>query len=222
MSRSFDFNSLESAYAEGLEALHLDNPPAFDRIRAYLELLHQWNASYNLTAIRDPRAMLAEHVLASLAVIPYLQGQRCLDIGSGAGIPGLILALARPGTQWTLVDSNGKKTRFLEQARMALKPGNVEIHQQRIEEFAAGRVFSTIICRAWTALPGFYQRGAELLAEEGVLLAMKPGKPLEELNEVSRLCGSVKYHALSIPGLKQQRGLVVMQADRNQPNRIQD
>ena len=154
--------------------------------------------------------MLSEHVLNSLAVIPYLHGSRCLDIGTGAGIPGLILAMALPEIHWTLIDSNGKKIRFLRQVQLELKLPNLEIIQQRIEEYAADRVFSTIVCRAWCSLADFYRTAVDRLDEGGVLLAMKPGEPGKELNEIAGLGVSARFHALTVPGLEQKRGLVII------------
>jgi len=210
LNPKFDFNSLQEQFNQGLQALALTGPIDFVAIRDYLELLYNWNQAYNLTAIRAPRDMLVEHVFSSLAVIPYLKGRECLDVGSGAGIPGLILAMARPDTHWTLVDSNGKKTRFLSQVQMELELDNVEIVQRRIEEFAVDRLFSTIICRAWRSLAGFYSVSAGRLQKKGVILAMKPGKPVQELDELCKLNQSVSYHALTIPGLEQKRGLVLI------------
>lgn len=184
-----------------------------ESVLQYLQLLHKWNKSYNLTAIREPERMLSEHVFSSLTVMPYLAGIQCLDIGSGAGIPGLILALARPDTEWVLLDSNGKKTRFLNQAKIELGLSNVEVIQERIEDYAADRLFSTIISRAWCALPEFYQASAQRLSKEGVMLAMKAGKPRAEFDAVLKLTQSVHYHELSVPGLAETKGLVVMQKD---------
>ncbi|MDX1519889.1 MAG: 16S rRNA (guanine(527)-N(7))-methyltransferase RsmG, partial [Gammaproteobacteria bacterium] len=149
-------------------------------------------------------------VFTSLAVIPYLSGNRCLDVGSGAGVPGIILAMAMPELHWTLLDSNGKKTRFLNQVRIELKLGNVEVVQQRMEEFSGDRLFSTIISRGFGPLPVFYGMSVKCLSDNGVILAIKSGKPQDELNGASSLTGSLVFHTLTVPGLAQPRGLVEM------------
>lgn len=210
MKPTFNSHLLEQRFYDGLRQLDPRLEVDFEPYRAYLELLVKWNHAYNLTAIRDPQAMLSGHVLTSLAILPWLKGHHCLDVGSGAGIPGLLLALARPDTEWTLLDSNGKKTRFLTQAQLELGLDNVEIVQQRIEQFAPGRLFSTIVSRAFRSLAGFYKVSRTRLADGGVILAMKPGKPDAELEEISAMAGPVDYHALTVPGMEQTPGLVVI------------
>ena len=143
--------SLSDTLTQGLRALGED--PAAHPCDTYLWFLGElakWNKAYNLTAIRDPGQMLTHHLLDSLSILPYLQGQRCLDVGTGAGLPGLILALARPDTHWTLLDSKSKKIRFLQHVLYELKPSNVELALSRVEDYRPAQSFSTIVSRAFS------------------------------------------------------------------------
>ena len=176
----------------------------------YLSLLDRWNQAYNLTGIRDQQNMLTHHIFDSLAVLPYLRGTACLDVGSGAGLPGLILALARPDKKWSLLDSNTKKTRFLRQAVLDLHINNVEVVHARIEDYRTGADYSTIITRAWANVLEFYQRVASLLQEQGRIIAMKGVEPEMELQELRKAGINYTVHALKVPGLNKQRHLVVI------------
>ena len=118
-----------------------------DSYLAYIDLLDKWNRAYNLSGIRQKSQMLTHHVLDSLSVLPYLHGASGLDVGSGAGLPGFILALARPDMHWVLLDSNQKKTRFLNQALLELGPENIEVVRARVEDYRPEQVFSTVICQ---------------------------------------------------------------------------
>ncbi len=210
MIQQEDVDRLRADYEAACQQLATTTTARFESIAAYLRLLHKWNRSYNLTAIRDIDAMFGQHILTSLAVIPFIRGQHCLDIGSGAGIPGLVLAMSLPQSHWTLIDSNGKKTRFMQQAVIELKLQNVEVVQQRIEQYAADTVFSTIIARSWTALPTFYRFASNRLADDGILLAMKAGRPDEELEKARELAATVSFRQVPVPGSDETIGLVQM------------
>jgi 16S rRNA (guanine527-N7)-methyltransferase len=201
-----------------LEALYLGltelgEDPARHPCQAYLDylaLLCSWNRAYSLTGIREPSQMLSRHILDSLAVLPYVRGPACLDVGSGAGIPGMILALARPGSSWVLLDSNLKKTRFLRQAVLELRIANVTVVRSRIEEYRPVSPFTTIIGRALGTLPEFYRLASGLVATPGRLIAMKGQRPDAEVLEMQQAGIDCKIHVLQVPGLNRQRHLVVM------------
>ncbi len=181
-----------------------------EQILDYLALLTQWNQTYNLTAVRDPKAMLVRHIADSLAVIPYLKqyhtaGHRFLDVGSGAGLPGIPLALALPDWQWTLLDSHGKKTRFLIHVKAALDLKNVEVIQQRVETFRPTACFQGVIARAWAALDVMLAKTRHLYCPDGRLWAMKGAVPQDELQDLQY---PFTVYSLQVPGLNEQRHLV--------------
>lgn len=170
----------------GLESLSLDpEQQPCDQYLTYITLLHKWNQSYNLTAIKQPEEMLARHVLDSLSVLPFITGRDCLDIGTGSGLPGLILALALPETRWVLLDSNQKKTRFLRHVKAELDITNIEIIQSRVEAFKAEINFDTIICRAFAPLNRLLELTQHLITEDNQLLAMKGKQASEEIEELA-------------------------------------
>ena len=175
---------------------------------AYLGLLTQWNKAYNLTAIRDHKKMITHHIMDSLPVLPYLNGDRCLDVGTGAGLPGLILALATPAKHWVLLDSNNKKIRFVNQVILELNIQNVETVCSRVEEYNTDKLFSTIITRAFGRLNKFYHLTRHLLLPNGKLLAMKGNEISEELAELDKNAMQVQVHNLHVPGANKQRTLL--------------
>jgi len=180
------------------------------RLLAYVDLIAKWNKVYNLTAIRDPERMVVEHLLDSLAILPHIQLPRILDIGSGAGLPGIPLAIACPDSNVTLLDSNHKKCAFLQQALIELSLRNVVVACERIEAFSAPGRFTTVVSRAFSDTQHFARVGSAHLAPRGVLLAMKGLHPHEE---IAQLPGSIKLlsvQPLSVPGLSAHRHVVVM------------
>ncbi|MCG3201060.1 MAG: Ribosomal RNA small subunit methyltransferase G [Gammaproteobacteria bacterium] len=181
---------------------------AADRLIAYLELLCKWNRVFNLTAIRDAEQVMTHHLLDSLAVAPHVRGARVLDVGSGAGLPGLVIAIARPELYCTLLDSNGKKTRFLTQACIDLRVANVEVVRCRIEDFHPATAFDCIVSRAFTALGTFIAVAGPLLAGDGELLAMKSVRSAEEMTSVPA-GWEARSLELAVPGLHAVRRLVV-------------
>lgn len=178
---------------------------------AYLDLLDKWNRAYNLTAVRGMDNLLTHHVLDSLSVLPYIKGTACLDVGSGAGLPGLVLAMARPQQGWTLLDSNVKKIRFLNQAGLELNLNNVTVIHSRIEDYLPEQQFSSIISRALTSLPEFYERVRALLVGGGRIIAMKgrfPGRELKLLKKAGVTCD---INELEVPGLGKKRHIAVIE-----------
>lgn len=185
------------------------------RLLDYLALLHKWNKVYNLTAIRDPRQMVSNHLLDSLAVLPHLWEGRWLDVGCGAGLPGLVLALARPGWQWVLLDSNGKKTSFVQQAVIELGLQNVSVHCERVEGWQTAEKFDGIISRAFADLGEFLRVTRHLISERGRWVAMK-GLAEQELPGIPQGCRAERIVPLRVPGLHAARSLVIATCDRSE------
>jgi len=204
---------LAGQISAGIQAL--GQTPAkhpIDRYVSFLQLLVQWNKAYNLTAIRTPDAMVTHHILDSLAVLPYLRGDHALDVGTGAGLPGFILALARPDMQWVLLDSRQKKIRFINQAIMELRVTNVETICVRAEEYRPEALFTTVITRAFGSLHKFYASAKHLITPEGILLAMKGVDIAGEIEELQGLKDApvLQVHSLAVPGVEKARCLVEM------------
>lgn len=176
-----------------------------DKIIHFLDLLVLWNKSYNLTAIRDPEEMMIKHIADSLAVVPFIKAHRIIDIGSGAGFPGIPLALFFSETQWTLLDSNGKKTRFLLQAKAELKLSNVEVVQARIDEYRPQHCYDGLISRAWTQLDLMLPQIHHVCCQPATLWVMKGKYPQEELEKIKQ---PYQVQALQVPGLSDERHLV--------------
>ena len=204
---------LERQLADGVARLGLAlDPPVAARLIDYLALLARWNRPYNLTAVRDPAAMVTRHLLDSLAVLPHLPAcPRLLDIGSGPGIPGMILAVCRPDSEVTLVDSNLKMTRFAMAARRELGLDNVVVRRERVEELEPADRFDCIISRAFAALADFVRLGAPLLADGGRLYAMKGRLDPRELDALPDGFVVTARHVLDIPDLDAERHLLVVE-----------
>ena len=182
---------------------------------AFLALLAKWNRTYNLTAIREPERMVTHHVLDSLAVLPYLprtDALRALDVGSGGGVPGLPLAIARPSWNVVLLDASQKKGTFLRQATIELGLSNVEAVTARIEDYVPDAPFDVVISRAFSDLATFARAGIRLLAPGGRLYAMKGVLPVDEIAALPANVRVVTAPVLAVPGLDAQRHLVVMEA----------
>lgn len=176
----------------------------------YIELLERWNRTYNLTAVRKPSDMVPRHILDSLSVLPWVGEGRLLDAGTGAGLPGIPLAIMRPGLSLTLLDSAGKKIRFIHHVKRELELTNVEPVQARLEVFAQPRGFNVIISRAFTSLAGFAIAARHLCSHETRLLAMKGRRPDEELADLPAWLNVESVEKLSVPGLQENRHLVIM------------
>ena len=183
------------------------------RLLDYIALIEKWNRAYNLTAIREPEKMVSHHLLDSLAVAPHLHARRLLDVGSGAGLPGIPLALAYPGTHVTLLDSNHKKAAFLKQAVMELKLKNAEVCSERVESWQAQSKFDVIISRAFSDMGEFVRITRHLLAPDGIFAAMKGLHPYEEIDKLPPGCKVQQVLPLAIPGLDGARHLVLIGQD---------
>ncbi len=198
----------------GLARLHL--PAEEGQIAALLRLLAligKWNKVYNLTAIKDPREMLTHHLLDSLAVLPYLHGRRIIDVGTGAGLPGLPLAIMSPQREFVLLDSNNKKTRFVTQAVIELGLQNVTVQNLRVEEYRPAALFDTVVSRAFASLAEMVRLTQALRAPDGVFLAMKGQAPAEEISELPAGFKIQEIAALTVPGLEAERHAVVIAAE---------
>ncbi len=196
----------------GLAALGLD--PSQDqrgKLIKFIDLLARWNRAYNLTAVREPLAMVSRHLLDSLAVSPYLVGSSLLDLGTGAGLPGLPLAILNPEKRFVLLDSNGKKIRFVRQATMDLGLANVEVIQARMESYRPGEKFATIITRAVADQETLRRVVKPLLASPGRLLLMKGRRPDEAL--ATPTANNVVIHRLEVPFLDAERHLIEIRQD---------
>jgi 16S rRNA (guanine527-N7)-methyltransferase len=194
---------------DGARALGLSLDPAqAARLTAHLDLLDDWNTRMNLTAIRERPAQLTKHVLDSLSVLPRLHGRRIADVGSGAGFPGVPLAIVDPDRHYTLIESTGKKCRFLEHVRDALELANVEVVQARAEAYRPETRFDTVVARAVGPVADLVRQAGPLVAGGGRLLAMKGRYPEEEL--AARLNGwkVAGVHRLEVPGLGEERHVV--------------
>ncbi|HET7366330.1 MAG TPA: 16S rRNA (guanine(527)-N(7))-methyltransferase RsmG [Burkholderiales bacterium] len=202
-----------TALERGLDQLALALPAsAREQLLQYLALLDKWNRIYNLTAIRDPLGMVSHHLLDSLAALPHLPlaaAARVADAGSGAGLPGIPLALARPRWQVVLVEANQKKTAFLRQASIELELPNVEVHEGRIEAWRPQDRFELVISRAFTRLADFVATCRHLVAPRGMLAAMKGKHPQAELADLPPDVQCNAVIALDVPFLEAERHLVL-------------
>ena len=182
-----------------------------DKLLEYLALLEKWNQVYNLTAIRDREKMVSGHLLDCLAVIRYVTGVRMLDAGSGAGFPGIPVAVARPDIQVVLLDSNHKKAAFLRQAVADLQLNNATVVCERVETWQAGEKFDCIISRAFAEIAEFIALTGHLLAPGGVFAAMKGVHPYEEIERLPADFRVRQVHAFAVPGLGAERHLVMIE-----------
>lgn len=199
--------SPESRLRAGVEKLSLSLPDgALDKLLAYLALLVKWNGAYNLTAIRDPEQMVIKHLLDSLSIVPYVHGGSLIDVGTGAGLPGLVLAIVKPELDVTLLDSNGKKVRFLRQVIADLKIGNASAVHTRVEEF--DRQFDLVSSRAFATLADMVNGSRQLLADKGEFLAMKGVHPTEEIAALPEGFSVRDVVPLTVPFLDEERHLV--------------
>lgn len=203
--------SYSETLQQGVQALDLNlSETTQAQLLDYLRLLEKWNHVYNLTAITDFSEMIPKHLLDSLSIEPHIVGQRILDVGTGAGLPGLVLAIVHPDWECTLLDSNSKKIRFIQQVVAELNLNNVHLVHSRIEDFEPNCPFSTIICRAYTSLHDFLAQTEELCEPKGSLLAMKGLYPEQEIAELVHLPVKLESITLQVPQLSAQRHLIVM------------
>lgn len=177
----------------------------------YVALLGKWNKTYNLTAINEPERMLTLHILDSLALTPHVAGGSLLDVGSGAGFPGIPLALALPDLRVTVMDASQKKCGFMQQVAIELNMANVQVVHARVEAYQAMEKFNQITSRAFSDLAEFVRLSAHLLAPGGRWLAMKGAPPLTEIGQIKG-ARAVRVAPLQVPGLDAERSVIIMEA----------
>jgi 16S rRNA (guanine527-N7)-methyltransferase len=205
--------SLEAQVAAGLAVMGIElDAAARSRLVAHLELIAKWNRVHNLTAVRETEQMVVLHLLDSLSVLPHLEGAATIvDVGSGAGLPGLPIAIARPHARVTLLDSSHKKCAFLQQAKTELAAANVEIVCDRVENWKPEEKFDAVISRAFSDLADFVAQAQHLVAPGGRLIAMKGVYPFEEIAKV-QATHRVEVLELRVPNLEASRHLVFVEA----------
>jgi len=174
----------------------------------YLNLLNKWNKAYNLTAVRDIHEMLNRHLVDSLSIAPFLEGERLIDVGTGPGLPGMVMAILFPQKTFYLLDSNGKKTRFLQQAKLELKLENVTVINDRVEGVNVSPLFDGVLSRAFTTLGDMYEKCQHLCKEGGHFYAMKGLYPEDELQAIAK---PYKVQALDWPENDTERHLVIIE-----------
>ena len=204
--------NLEEKLQSGLGALGLAlSEDARTKLLAHVELVEKWNRVYNLTAVRDREQMVAHHVLDSIAVSPHISGPTLLDVGSGAGFPGIPLAIARPDMSVTLLEANHKKSAFLKQAVIELGLANAQVVNERVEAWDRAASYDVVISRAFSDLGEFVSLAGRLCAERGVLAAMKGVYPFEELSHVQLPYKTKSVVPVTVPGLGAERHLVLIE-----------
>ena len=202
--------TLVDTLREGAEVLGLDlDALQLERMIEYLFLLQKWNRHYNLTAITDIERMLSHHLLDSLSILPALKDcRRALDVGSGAGLPGIPLAIAMPRCRWTLLDSNAKKTRFIQQAIAHCGVENAQVVHSRVQDYHAPDSLDFIVSRAFASLAEFCESVSHLLDSRTRLLTMKAGLKQEEKQELDQSRFKIDELELQVPGIREARSLV--------------
>lgn len=203
--------TLAAQLAHGLAELRMDLPAATQqRLIDYLALIRKWNRIYNLTAVREPRQMVSHHLLDSLVILPHVEAHTLLDVGSGAGLPGIPLALALPLARVTLLDANHKKATFLRQAAIDLRLDNVEVVCERIEAWRPREKFELVVSRAFSELPDFIERAGRMCEHGGTLAAMKGVYPHEEIAQLPAGYRIEGVRPLHVPCLRGERHLVLV------------
>ena len=202
----------QSQLAQGLADMQLTlDETARSKLLAFLALLNKWNRAYNLTAVRDTKQMVSRQLLDSLSILPFVTTEHLLDVGAGGGLPGIPLAIVRPQSRFTLLDSNSKKTRFLTQCVLELGLSNVEIIHGRAEQCQPQQPFQQISSRAFTALDKLVDWCGDLLANDGEFLAMKGQFPDDEVTALPEPWRVTRQQVLSVPGSEGDRHLLIVQ-----------
>ena len=209
--RSNNFVDPAELLEDGIYELELEERLGGDELlMEYVTELMNWNRVYNLTSVRKPTDIVTRHILDSLTILPYLHGDRILDIGTGAGLPGIPLAIACPEREFVLLDSSSKKLRFVQQTLGILDLDNVSLQDSRVEEYQPELLFDTVICRAFSDLPDFYRYAARLCSSGGKMLAMKGVYPMTEVECLQDKSVIDDVVSLKVPGLDAERHLVIM------------
>lgn len=180
------------------------------KLLAYIELFNKWNKAYNLSAVRDVTHMIDRHLLDSLTVVKYIQGKNIIDVGTGGGLPGIPLAIMFPEKNFTLMDSNGKKTRFLFQVKTELKLDNVTIENCRVEAHHPNPLYDLVISRAFASLKDMVNGCQQMLKDDGLFYAMKGVYPTDELSEIGKNYKVSDSHRLHVPGEEGERHLLLL------------
>jgi 16S rRNA (guanine527-N7)-methyltransferase len=211
--KNFDRSALAQVLAEGIAEMRLDVSPAQqDQLMDYLGLMFKWNAVYNLTSLRDPMQMVTHHLLDSLAAVPaFLDAKNVLDVGSGGGLPGIVLAIVRPDVKISMIDTVHKKTAFLTQVKAELNLSNVTVYTMRVEQLQVSDKFDVITSRAFADLSDFVNWSSHLLAEGGRYIALKGVAPKEEQERVPAEWKVTKVEPLQVPRLGAERHLVFIE-----------
>lgn len=210
--KGFDKDSLKAQLQAGIDSLGLPlSDEQVEKMMAYLALLVKWNSVYNLTSIREPAEMVKQHLLDSLsAVHAFTQAKNVLDVGSGGGLPGIILAIVFPQTSISMIDTVNKKTAFLTQVKAELKLKNVTVHTGRVELLKVEHLFDVITSRAFSELNNFINWSHHLLAEDGRFLAMKGVSPTQEIERLPAGWEVESIETLKVPSLDVERHLVII------------
>jgi 16S rRNA (guanine527-N7)-methyltransferase len=211
--KNFDRAALSAVLGEGIAAMHLDVSPAQqDKLMNYLALMFKWNAVYNLTSLRDPMQMVTHHLLDSLAAVPAFAGaQNILDVGSGGGLPGIVLAIVRPDMKVSMIDTVHKKTAFLTQVKAELGLANVTVYTARVEQLQVSDKFDVITSRAFADLSDFVNWSSHLLADGGRYIALKGVAPRDEQERLPAEWKVDKVEPLDVPRLGAERHLVFIE-----------
>lgn len=207
--------TLNLQLSKGMKALEIescsDSEKTKDKLLKYLDLLQKWNKIHNLTAIRDPETMLTHHIIDSLSILPHISGSRIADIGTGAGLPGIPIAIIKSNWHVTLVESNKKKTAFLQQAKIELELNNIEIVSDRVEQYLTNAEYSTIVSRALSNLPNFIKLTSHLGNNKTKYVAMKANQIETEIEKIPSGYTVKEIIPLKVPGLNAERHLVIVQ-----------
>ncbi|MFN3791395.1 16S rRNA (guanine(527)-N(7))-methyltransferase RsmG [Massilia sp.] len=209
----FDRALLSQVLADGVEEMHLDVTPAQqDKLLDYLALMNKWNSVYNLTSLRDPMQMVTHHLLDSLAAVPAFAGAgNVLDVGAGGGLPGVVLAICRPGMKVSMIDTVHKKTAFLKQVKAELELANVTVHTMKVQDLQVSDKFDVITSRAFADLTDFLNWSGHLLAEGGKFIALKGTAPAEEQERVPAEWKISGLQPLQVPRLGAERHLIFVE-----------
>lgn len=183
-----------------------------EQLVGYVALLHKWNKAYNLTSVRDPHEMLVKHIMDSIVVSPHLHGERFIDVGTGPGLPGIPLAIMNPDKEFTLLDSLGKRIRFIRQVIHELGIKNVTPVQSRVEEFQPEQGFDAVLSRAFASMNDMVSWCHHLPAEHGCFLALKGQFNQQEVAELPEWCSVTEVKSLQVPELDGERHLVILTA----------
>ena len=202
-----------ASVTDGLATMRIKaGPEQIENLTDYLKLLQKWNRSYNLTAIDEPAKMVSYHVLDSLSLMPSIgESSRCLDVGSGAGLPGIPLAIMLPQSDWVLLDSNGKKTRFIQQAVAMLGLDNVSVVQSRVQDYHAEAGFDVIVSRAYASLQDYVSSVQHIWHSQTRLLTMKTELTSSEREQLDTSLYCLEVTPLQVPGIAEQRSLVTIE-----------